>query len=201
MSRDFYAILGVARNASEAEIRERFLELAREKHPDRFSADERQAAESRFQEITQAFNVLANSASRRQHDLELGKGGSGAQVEVDQQAARVYAKRGINAYREGDFGSAAEAFEQATRHDPENSKHWYHLALAGEKDPRRRSRAIPAIRKACELEPMNPSYLKLAGKLIGRAGDRQEAAKFLRGALRWGADDEEAQRLLRELES
>ena len=71
MPRDFYAILALPRNASEEQIRQRFRELARERHPDRFQGEAKARAEGEFQEITQAFNVLFDPERRRGHDLEL----------------------------------------------------------------------------------------------------------------------------------
>ena len=52
MGKDYYVILGAARNASKEQIRVRFRQLARERHPDRFQGVERQKAELDFQEIT-----------------------------------------------------------------------------------------------------------------------------------------------------
>ena len=73
MGKDYYVILGAARNASKEQIRVRFRQLARERHPDRFQGVERQKAELDFQEITEAFNVLLDATRRRQHDLELAR--------------------------------------------------------------------------------------------------------------------------------
>ena len=49
---DYYGLLGVARDASEAEIRERFRTIARDAHPDRAPAGRKAEAESKFQELT-----------------------------------------------------------------------------------------------------------------------------------------------------
>ena len=57
---DYYVLLGVARDASEAEIRERFRTLAREAHPDRAPAARKAEAESKFQDLTEAVNVLTS---------------------------------------------------------------------------------------------------------------------------------------------
>jgi curved DNA-binding protein CbpA len=45
MPADFYSVLGVPRNATTEQIKERFLQLTREKHPDRFPGAEKQKAE------------------------------------------------------------------------------------------------------------------------------------------------------------
>ena len=120
MARDFYAILAVTKTASDAQIRQRFRQLARERHPDRFSGEEKLAAELAFQEITQAFNVLTDPDRRRQHDLELTRG---QEVPSDpKQVARVYLQRGVKAYRERNLIEAGENFERASRAAPHSRK-------------------------------------------------------------------------------
>lgn len=67
--RDYYATLGVSRNASEAEIKKAFRKLAREHHPD--VAKDKRKAEERFKEINEAYEVLGDPAKRKKYD-ELG---------------------------------------------------------------------------------------------------------------------------------
>jgi molecular chaperone DnaJ len=71
---DFYVLLGVSREASEAEIKKAYRKLAMEYHPDRnASAD----AEARFKEITEAYEVLRDPQKRAAYD-RYGKAGVGA---------------------------------------------------------------------------------------------------------------------------
>jgi curved DNA-binding protein len=63
--RDFYEILGVPRNASQEEIQRAYRKLARTYHPD-LNSDP--VAEERFKEISEAYNVLADPATRRRYD-------------------------------------------------------------------------------------------------------------------------------------
>jgi molecular chaperone DnaJ len=74
---DFYAILGVERDASEAEIKKAYRKLAMEYHPDRNKAAE---AEGRFKEITEAYEVLRDADQRAAYDRygEAGLGGAGS---------------------------------------------------------------------------------------------------------------------------
>jgi curved DNA-binding protein len=67
--KDYYATLGVAKTASEKEIKQAFRKLARKFHPDVNPGDK--AAEARFKEINEAHEVLSDPEKRRKYD-ELG---------------------------------------------------------------------------------------------------------------------------------
>lgn len=64
--RDYYATLGVGRDASQAEIRKAFRKLARKHHPDVNKGDAQ--AEQRFKEISEAHEVLSDPEKRRHYD-------------------------------------------------------------------------------------------------------------------------------------
>lgn len=190
MAKDYYAVLGVTQNATEKQIRARFLELARERHPDRFQGDDKQRAEAEFQEITQAFNILTDRERRRQLDLELSRP-SLTQQGTSEEAARVYISRGLEALRADNVTQAIELFEQATREDPSSGKAWFNLGLAHQKRPGGKARARAALAKACELEPMNALYLRAAAQAFDEGGLYVEAAKLYKEALDWGGEDPE----------
>ncbi len=190
MTTDYYAVLGVPRHAGTAEVRRRFRELARQRHPDRFRGEEKARAEREFQALTEAFNVLADAERRRLHDRELSgdrpaPGGGGG---IDpREVARAYLGRGVRAYREKRYAEAAESFEQATRATPEDARAWYYLALAASHGKRRD--ATGAIERACKLEPMNVPYLRAAGRILAGAGDLEAAEHYYNEALKWSAED------------
>lgn len=200
MARDYYEILGLTRTATRDDVRARFLELARTRHPDRFQGEEKGRAETEFQDITQAFNVLSDPEQRRLHDQELSKPQVSRRAADKDQVARVYLTRGVHAYRDKKYREAAENFERATRETPEDGRAWHHLARALAHQPRYVSRAAAAIRQACELEPMNVSYLKIAGRIHARAGLEDEARGFYDQARVWGAEESEIDALVAELD-
>jgi len=199
MPRDFYAILGLPRNATEEQIRQRFRDLARQRHPDRFQGAEKERAEGEFQDITQAFNVLADPERRRQHDLELARPEPGATGADPRQLAKVYLQRGIKAYKEKNFFEAADSFDRATQAEPGNAQAWHHLALACSQQASWLDRAVTAIERACEISPMNASYQKLAGRITAQAGQPEQAEQHYRAALQWGEDDPVVRQALAEL--
>jgi curved DNA-binding protein len=67
--KDYYAVLGVPRDASEDAIKKAFRKLAREHHPD--VARDKKAAEEKFKEINEAYEVLGDPEKRKRYD-ELG---------------------------------------------------------------------------------------------------------------------------------
>jgi molecular chaperone DnaJ len=66
VTKDYYAILGVEKNASEVEIKKAFRRKARELHPDVNKAPD---AEDRFKEVNEAYDVLSDPRKREMYDL------------------------------------------------------------------------------------------------------------------------------------
>ena len=73
--KDFYAVLGVKKDVSEAELKKAYRTLARQYHPDSNPGDA--AAEARFKEISEAHSVLSDPAQRAEYD-QVRAMGSGA---------------------------------------------------------------------------------------------------------------------------
>jgi hypothetical protein len=74
MAQTYYEVLGVAENATDAEIEAAFKSKARQVHPDKIAADTpylRKVAEEAFKEILEAKTVLLNHAERREYDAGL----------------------------------------------------------------------------------------------------------------------------------
>lgn len=199
MPKDYYAVLSVDRQATVDEIRARFQELARTKHPDLFQGEDKAQAEAEFQGITEAFNILTNPERRRRHDLELFEPESQTQSMTRTQLARVYLQRGIKAYKEKNYFEAAENFDRATTTEPDNPQAWYYLALTCMQQRRWLSRGMSAIARACEIDKMNAPYHKLAGRLFGQGGMSIRAERYYRQALRWGGEDPEILQALEDL--
>lgn len=64
--RDYYEVLGVAKNASAEEIKKAYRRLAMKHHPDRNAGDDQ--AENRFKETKEAFEILSDPAKRDAYD-------------------------------------------------------------------------------------------------------------------------------------
>ena len=66
VEKDYYAALGVAKDASQAEIKKAYRKLARQHHPDANKGDS--ASEEKFKEISEAYDVLSDETKRKEYD-------------------------------------------------------------------------------------------------------------------------------------
>ena len=78
LKRDYYAVLGVSRGATEEEIKRAYRRLAFQYHPDR---NKSQDAEERFKEISEAFEVLSDRQRRAAYNRSLSTGRQGRNFE------------------------------------------------------------------------------------------------------------------------
>src|ERR1700755_2498869 len=77
MKQDFYVVLGVQRDASEADIKKAYRKLAMECHPDRNNGDK--SAEEKFKLVSEAYEVLGDPEKRAAYDRygTVGRGTEG----------------------------------------------------------------------------------------------------------------------------
>jgi molecular chaperone DnaJ len=86
--KDYYEVLGVARNASDDEIKKAYRKLAMKFHPDRNQGDAAKEAEVKFKEVKEAYEILSDAQKRSAYDqfghagvdpnMRGGAGGPGA---------------------------------------------------------------------------------------------------------------------------
>jgi curved DNA-binding protein len=112
--KDYYKILNVPRDASSEDIKKAFRKLARQYHPD--VAEDKKAAEEKFKEINEAYEVLGDSANRKKYD-ELGsqwKNGAGFQPPPGWQQGRAQGGLGADESFEFRFDGTgfSDFFEQ-----------------------------------------------------------------------------------------
>ncbi|HAT03834.1 MAG TPA: molecular chaperone DnaJ [Candidatus Magasanikbacteria bacterium] len=104
MSKDYYKILGVDKNASQDEIKKAFRKLAHKYHPDKQGGDE-----AKFKEVNEAFQVLGNENKRKQYDqfgadfAQQGGFGGGMNWDDFMRAARGQ-QGGFGGGFQGNFG-------------------------------------------------------------------------------------------------
>ena len=93
--KDYYEVLGVDKNASEADIKSAFRKLAKKYHPD--VSKEENAAE-KFKEAQEAYAVLSDPEKRRQYD-QFG------------HSAFTNASGGFSGFEGFDFGNVSDIFD------------------------------------------------------------------------------------------
>ena len=196
---NYYEILGVSRDASEEAIRGRFRALARDAHPDRFTdAAKKAEAESRFQILTEAVNVLTNVQRRKAHDFDLDKGSGGAAFDPA-GIAKVYLAKGVKAFREGDLSTAFQQFDLSVHHWGKDAKALHYLALVCSRIPGKARRGVDAVEAALKLDPENGAVHREAARLYLQVGLRTKAERHLQEALSRIPDDGDVQKLAAEL--
>ncbi len=94
--KDYYEILGVDRTATEAQIKSAYRKLARKYHPD---VNKTKEAESKFKEINEAYEVLADKQKRQRYDSL----GSNWQAGADYTPPPGFENFGFNADQSGAF--------------------------------------------------------------------------------------------------
>lgn len=84
IEKDFYKILGVSKDVSDADLKKAYRKLAKDNHPDLHPGDA--AAEARFKDISEAYDVLSDAEQRREYDAIRAMGG-GARFQAGGQGA------------------------------------------------------------------------------------------------------------------
>jgi molecular chaperone DnaJ len=112
--RDYYAVLGLTKDASEAEVKRAFRELARKHHPDVNPRDSGEA----FREINEAYAVLSDPEGRARYDRwghgGEDSGGLGAVVDAAQEMINEILRRRRHKQKGADLRYTLEVtFEEA----------------------------------------------------------------------------------------
>ncbi len=105
-SKDYYGILGVARSASDKDIKAAYRKLARKYHPDVNPGNK--AAEEKFKEINQAYEVLSDADKRKKYDKYGDRWELADQIE-EQQRQHANAGQWFRTAQQGRRGGASTA--------------------------------------------------------------------------------------------
>lgn len=111
--KDFYKVLGVSKDVSDADLKKTYRKLARKYHPDSNPGDAK--AEAKFKEISEAYSVLSDSEQREEYD-QIRAMGSGARFTAGGQGAGgfedVFSRFGQGRGQTADFEDIFEMFNQ-----------------------------------------------------------------------------------------
>lgn len=222
---DFYAILGVPRTASQEDIRNAYLRLARESHPDKVRDQEaRRKAEDAFKNVTAAYDTLSRERSRREYTARLPPEPAAATTGAPPPPkptkpaektippdARVQAMpgsgrinfdafaQGIEAFKKQDFHSAVQLLTLAVTNDDRNARAHAALAMALSKNPNWVRNAIQHLENATRLDAKNPSYLAELALLLHQQGLKLRARRALDAAIALNPEHADVQRAQKEI--
>lgn len=128
---EYYEVLGVAVDSTEEDIKKAYRKLALRWHPDK-NPEDRDSAEARFKEISEAYEVLSNKEKRDIYD-RYGKEGLNPQSSGSQDF-------GASGVRVHVFRSPDDIFREFFGFDPFQDFFSSHFETAFEPEPRRRRR-------------------------------------------------------------
>lgn len=104
MTKDYYAVLGVDKKASQDDIKKAFRKLAHKYHPDKGGTDE-----SKFKEITEAYSVLSDDKKRREYDT-YGQAFPGGAPRGGHAGGQGFGGFDFNGFQQG-FGQGGVEFD------------------------------------------------------------------------------------------
>jgi Tfp pilus assembly protein PilF len=192
---DHYELLGLARTATAAEVRKAYAQIARERHPDRFTDPvERERAQEFFKLATAAFNALSNERSRREYDDSLAR----PQVVGPAEIARQAYERGLAQLDAHANHEAVELLRTAVSHAPEQARYRSTLAVALARNPHWAREAIQEAEKAVQLEPAAAVHQGILAELLLGQGLKLRARRAAEGALSLDPREARARRVLQE---
>jgi curved DNA-binding protein CbpA len=191
MAEDYYSILGVPKTASAREIREAYLRLAREQHPDRFrDPDKRNQAEQRFQLVNESFNHLRDEKLRREYDKSLER-----KAMPPEQEAEVLYKNGLLQEQSHEYNAALRYYYEAMRLAPDNVTYVIAAARTLAMDRSKQRQAVELFEQAMTKEPKaREVYIEL-GLLYSRSGMVTRAYRIYERGIRELPHDSELRTL------
>ncbi len=195
-----YDVLGVRQDATEEQIRAAFRRLTIKYHPDRYPPEKRPEAEKRFQEITEAFNVLARPESRDRYDKELSLGTDEAKKRDPREIAQRLAAKGAQEFKNGNLVEAREHLELAIHHDDTNSRAHYFLGLTLLRLPGQQRAALRHLDRAVQLEPDNLAMKVETARAFEASGMTLRARRLAMDVLALDPNNQRAGEILARLE-
>ncbi len=201
-SLNYYQILGVARSASEDEIKKAYFQLARKFHPDRFDrsvpSEFKVQIEDVFDKITKAYRTLTSKEQRKDYDVKGASGREEAGKDLTKKADIKF-RQAKTLYNMGRYEDAVILLEEAVRLNKNKGDYYLLLAMTEAKIPSFHKKAEEHFLKATELEPWNPEGYVGLGVLYKQEGLLARAAKHFQKALEIDSDHDIARRELEAL--
>lgn len=185
-SMDCYQILNLPRNASQADIKKAYFQLARKYHPDSFdrnlSPEIKKQVEDVFDYVTKAYHTLSSEEKGSGEAPRIDRSSGKNRKEMEKRA-EIKFRKGKTLYDRGRYEEALTRLEEAVRINENKGDYFLLLAMAESKIPRFQKKAEEDFLKVQKIEPWNTeSYVGL-GLLYKQEGLSIKARKQFRRAL------------------
>ncbi len=184
--KDPYSILGVAKNASDEEVKAAYKALIRKYHPDNYSDDNplKELANEKTQEVNQAYDEIMRMRESGSSSSS-SSSGSGAGSYYSGSAG-IYAdiRRTINARRFGDAEKQLLDIPQEER-----NAEWHYLASVLLMHRNRQNDAMRELEIACSMDPSNIEYQK-AKEMFNNTARNYGSSYYNNGAPARSSTDE-----------
>jgi curved DNA-binding protein CbpA len=199
---NYYQILGLAKDASDEDIKKAYFLLARKFHPDRFgrtlSPPHRMLVEEVFDSITKAYRTLTTRELRQTYDSKAPAAAAGQSGRDVLKKADHKFRQAKTLFSQGRYEDSIVVLEEVIRLNRTKGDYFLLLAMSESKIPSMRRKAETDFLKAIELETWNPECYVGLGRLYREEGMTLKATKLFQKALEYDADHEVA---LKELEA
>ncbi len=194
-----YTILGVTNTATMAEIKNAYMKLARQYHPDRFTdEEEKKKANEHFAKITAAYRVLSDEKLRAEYDKSLEKG-TKPQDQIQETQAKNAFCRALEFLKHKDPWRAVNLLRIACRYDPQ-PLYLSYLGLALVYTRQYQKEGFERLQEASKRMMFNPIVYVNMGLAYEFVGNKEKALKYYNEALNWDGKNEAALKGIERLE-
>lgn len=188
-----YDLLGVARNASAADIRRAYFERSRLFHPDLAHRPDlaglHRELSAVFERLKAAHDTLDDDAARAAYDRTLDDAPAVVFAEesvADPGARRQLAEknfdRATRLIEEKDYHSAVELLREAIRFAPDRAEYRFRLGEVELKNEKWIERGIENLREATRLAPSRGDFLRATARALAAHGRQADAEMYARRA-------------------
>lgn len=202
---DYYQVLEVDPEASSAEIKKAYFQLARKYHPDLFDrgldSGIKEKIDEVFDAVTKAYHTLSDEGAKAAYDKRKTKltTKSGGVRDADKQA-EIKFRQGKTLFDQTRFDEALVYLQEAIRMDSNKSRYYLLLAMTQAKLPHYRHKSVDNFKKSIELEPWSPDAYTGLAAMYRKEKMPVMAKKYLKKALHVDPDSRAAKKELEELE-
>jgi DnaJ-class molecular chaperone len=180
----YYDILGVSTNATAKEIKNVYLKLAQQYHPDRFmNEEEKKKANEVFSRVTAAYRTLSDEKLKRKYDESLAKRTTDADEAKEIQARNLF-NRAVENMKEGKPWPAVNLLRTAYTYDMK-PQYLSYLGLAQVYTKRDQQDGFKKLEHAIKQEMFEPEFHYNLGLAFEYVGKKKEALRSYQQALTW----------------